>query len=510
MLTMLIADDEPVIINGLKMLIDWSQLGIEICCTCENGSDALSEILARKPDLALLDISMPGMIGIEILKALYAVQSKTKVIFISGFQDFSYAHDALSYGAVEYLLKPVKKDELLRAVQKCLPVSVDYEEPDGPSTGNGLQEAFSRAAALSPSRYLLVAVQPLGLTGRNQMEMQLIKFSFFGQLDTLCQQEKRGFAFQKGQNYFLLLTDMTEQQADDWLHEVQKKLSQRSGCSVGFVYSPATTEMNLVPTYTRPCRDVCQRYFYFEGWLPDTVLAMDRSPFAERQATPAQLHALQEEIASTFMEQDRDACSAAVDRYLDAVACAADGRADTAMYHLLVCRRIIQDRLEKTGVRCAGGSNELMDAAREAPDYRAVTRLFRQALDELYEKMAGQVRKNEHKDIRRVMDYISEHYRENLTLDVLAKHIHMNSFYFSSYFKKQVGQNFKDYLNRVRMEHAMELLLSTDKRSYEIADEVGFRDYRYFNEVFSRYYGKTPAAYRKEFLAGKGEAHENE
>ena len=200
----------------------------------------------------------------------------------------------------------------------------------------------------------------------------------------------------------------------------------------------------------------------------------------------------------------------AVDRYLDAVACAADGRADTAMYHLLVCRRIIQDRLEKTGVRCAGGSNELMDAAREAPDYRAVTRLFRQALDELYEKMAGQVRKNEHKDIRRVMDYISEHYRENLTLDVLAKHIHMNSFYFSSYFKKQVGQNFKDYLNRVRMEHAMELLLSTDKRSYEIADEVGFRDYRYFNEVFSRYYGKTPAAYRKEFLAGKGEAHENE
>lgn len=109
MLKMLIADDEPVIIRGLQMLIDWAQLGIEICATCENGADALREIFAQSPDLALLDISMPGKTGIEILKALHTAQSRTKVIFISGFQDFSYAHDALSYGAVDYLLKPVKR-----------------------------------------------------------------------------------------------------------------------------------------------------------------------------------------------------------------------------------------------------------------------------------------------------------------------------------------------------------------------------------------------------------------
>ena len=177
----------------------------------------------------------------------------------------------------------------------------------------------------------------------------------------------------------------------------------------------------------------------------------------------------------------------------------ADGRADAAVYHLLVCRRMVQGRLERSGVQCAGGSNDLLDAARQAPDYPALEALFKKSLEDLYGQMAGQVKKNEHKDIQKVMDYIAEHYCENLTLDVLAKHIHMNSFYFSSYFKKQVGQNFKDYLNRVRMEHALELLLNSDKRSYEIADEVGFRDYRYFNEVFSRYYGKTPDAYRKSF-----------
>ena len=95
----------------------------------------------------------------------------------------------------------------------------------------------------------------------------------------------------------------------------------------------------------------------------------------------------------------------------------------------------------------ARGSSDLLDAARETADYPALEALFKKSLEELYGQMAGQVKKNEHKDIQKVTDYIAAHYRENLTLEVLAKHIHMNPFYFSSYFKKQLGQNFKDYLN---------------------------------------------------------------
>ena len=418
MLKMLIADDEPVIIRGLQMLIDWAQLGIEICATCENGADALREIFAQSPDLALLDISMPGKTGIEILKALHAAQSRTRVIFISGFQDFSYARDALSYGAVDYLLKPVKKDDLLRAVEKCLPVQVDYSAPAPAADTGSYSDAFSRVAEMEPASYILAAVQPLGLNAKNAMERQLIEFSIFGQLDTLCRQTGQGTAFQKKGQCYLLLVNMTQ---------------------------------------------------------------------------------AQEAVAAGFIETDREIFNRAVESLLAAVPPITDGRADAAVYHLLVCRRMVQARLERSGVQCAGGSNDLLDAARETADYPALEALFKKSLEELYGQMAGQVRKNEHKDIQKVTDYIAAHYRENLTLEVLAKHIHMNSFYFSSYFKKQLGQNFKDYLNRVRMEHALELLLNSDKRSYEIAEEVGFKDYRYFNEVFSRYYGKTPAAYRKSF-----------
>ena len=505
MLKMLIADDEPVIIRGLQMLLDWNQMGIEICATCENGADALREIFAQSPDLALLDISMPGKTGIEILKALHAAQSRTKVIFISGFQDFSYAHNALSYGAVDYLLKPVKKDDLLRAVEKCLPVQVNHEAAAAPADSGAYSDAFGRVAEMEPTAYTLAAVQPLGLATKNAMERQLIEFSIFGQLDTLCRQTGQGTAFQRKGACYLLLINMTQPQALGWLHEARALLEQRTKCKVGFVCSPATAEMSTVPTFTAPCRDTC-RWFYFADRLPDTVLTMDAAPFGNADVSTAALHPLQEAIADSFLETDQNAFNTAVENFLSAVPPIADGRADAAVYHLLVCRRMVQEKLERSGIRCAGGSNDLLDAAREAPNYPALETLFKKSLDELYGQMAGQVKKNEHKDIQKVTDYIAEHYRENLTLEVLAKHIHMNSFYFSSYFKKQMGQNFKDYLNRVRMEHALELLLNSDMRSYEIAEEVGFKDYRYFNEVFSRYYGKTPAAYRKSFKEQSNES----
>ena len=345
MLKMLIADDEPVIIRGLQMLIDWAQLGIEICAACENGEDALREIFAQSPDLALLDISMPGKTGIEILKALHTAQSRTKVIFISGFQDFSYAHDALSYGAVDYLLKPVKKDDLLRAVEKCLPVQPDHSAPAPASDTGSYSDAFSRVAEMEPTSYILTAVQPLELNAGNTMERQLIEFSIFGQLDTLCRQTGQGTAFQKKGQCYLLLVNMTPAQATGWLHDAQALLEQRTRCKVGFVCSPATAEMSAVPTFTAPCRDAC-RWFYFADRLPDTVLAMDAPPFGEAPADTAALHPLQEAVVAGFVETDREVFNRAVENLLAAVPPITDGRADAAVYHLLVCRRMVQARLE--------------------------------------------------------------------------------------------------------------------------------------------------------------------
>ena len=497
MMTLLIADDEPVIIKGLQALIDWEELGIHICATCENGTDALRELFWQKPDIALLDISMPGKTGIEILKELNAAHSPTRVIFISGFQDFSYARDALNYGAVEYLLKPVKKDALLHAVEKCLSAQRMY--PPALTANRDLTDLFGRAASYSPASCILVACEPLGLAQKEPMEQELIRFSIFSQMDMLCNQAGCGFAFQKEKDYYLLLFNLDETQARVQLSSVQDTLIRRNGYRVGFVLSPCVEEINQVPAFISLCRDTCRRYFFFDGWLPQTILSCVSPPF---DVTPGdmQLQAAQEAVAQTFLKPGHEPYRHAVDQYLTEAAQAANGHPDAAVYLLLVCQHIVQDRLERAGIPRNGDMQTSLTAMRGALDYRSLSAVFIRWLDQCHDRITDQVQKSSQKDIRSVIEYIGLHYQEKLTLDVLARYIHMNTFYFSSYFKKHVGQNFKDYLNQVRIQHALELLLNTDKRIYEIADMVGFKEYRHFNEVFSRYYGKTPAAYRKEFL----------
>lgn len=107
MIRMILADDEPIITRGIKKLLNWKILGIEIIGEYEDGRKALEAIIRDKPEIALLDISMPGMSGVEVLQECRAMESGVSIIFISGFQDFEYAKAALQYGAVDYLLKPV-------------------------------------------------------------------------------------------------------------------------------------------------------------------------------------------------------------------------------------------------------------------------------------------------------------------------------------------------------------------------------------------------------------------
>lgn len=107
-------------------------------------------------------------------------------------------------------------------------------------------------------------------------------------------------------------------------------------------------------------------------------------------------------------------------------------------------------------------------------------------------------------EIVRIKQYIKEHYHETVTLDELADYIGMNPSYMSAFFKKETGQNYKNYLTEVRMKEAVRLLNSTDKKSYEIAEAVGYKDIKQFREKFREYYGLSPQKYRK-----KGENQES-
>lgn len=114
--TVLIADDEQNIREGLKYIVDWEALGFEICFEAANGEDALSVILKQNPSLVLLDIRMPKMYGTDIIRIAREKGYRGKFIILSGYSDFTYAQTAIRYGVDFYLTKPIDEDELLASL----------------------------------------------------------------------------------------------------------------------------------------------------------------------------------------------------------------------------------------------------------------------------------------------------------------------------------------------------------------------------------------------------------
>lgn len=119
MYRVILADDERWVTYGLTRLISWEEYGFTIVETARDGLEAIRKVREYKPDLLLTDIRMPGITGLELLERLRKEDSKTLVIFMSGYSDFSYARQALRLGAFDYLVKEVEAEELTIALERA-------------------------------------------------------------------------------------------------------------------------------------------------------------------------------------------------------------------------------------------------------------------------------------------------------------------------------------------------------------------------------------------------------
>lgn len=118
---MLVVDDEYMILEGMKYLLPYADYQVEIVHTAENAEDALAYFLSHPVDIVLTDVSMPDMTGLEMIQKMKEVAPATHFIIMSGFQEFEYAKKALVLGAMDYLVKPINKQDLARLLQ-ALPV----------------------------------------------------------------------------------------------------------------------------------------------------------------------------------------------------------------------------------------------------------------------------------------------------------------------------------------------------------------------------------------------------
>lgn len=516
----LLADDEHLIVKGLRKLIDWNALDIEIVGEATDGLTAEAMIMEYQPDLVISDIRMPGLSGLELMAHHKGGSNAPKFIFISGYEEFEYVKQALSGGAVEYLLKPVSASALEKAVRKALGLMADsstaalFRQSSVP-----LQDFFSQLTSNREIAGTDLYHSFTSLLGGKDSPL-FIGLCFGFTQESSHQLDQLPYERQLLQSFVTLNTVRDYLEHSGYGCFLRK--DERCNCMMG-IFSPgediytilrqsmdataAKTGYRLRVGMGRVCRDpedLIKTYedslrafelYYFEQ---EELLSWEGIPH-EPSVTNEDFDEAVTQVFRSIVERTGDV-EQKVDHVLDIIAdlhhnnrLASYNRAMVFtgdLCQLLYANHLLtgsfrerQDALQQILSKC----NTFGELRAQMQNY------YRELLPGVY----STVSKKNTADICRVQQFIQEHYHEELSLKALAEVACVSPHYFSAYFKTETGRNYKAYLTQVRMEKALALVLATDLKSYEIAEKVGYNNVRRFVDAFRATYKMSPADYRK-------------
>lgn len=533
MIRVLIADDEPYIRQGLKILINWEEYGFIVCGEASNGREALDLIIKNEFDLVITDIKMPKMSGIELIEYTYEnISSKIRFILLSGFYEFEYAKKAIKYEVVDYILKPVRQDELIRILENYKKKYYRLEE-DRKRLEYSDKIVFDRNLSYLISgrfdqSHLDYVVRHLA----DSANVRYISIEFDpaeSHFDSLPVEDKLS---SKNRLYDALKDFLGK----DWYHAYAETYKFEDVYGVGFIYVKKFTadkgiseKKYIQILYDTISSTISGKILLYIGQRVEDISQISESYKSVSIARTFQLFSKEKNIAFyDEIEGKMRTNRFAVDKELmDGLVRAIENN-DTEM----ICHKIdavyghfkgmatepdiIKMNLDYLLFNLISLAKELDPDSDQEEVYRMISqgaygtfairgsaKHFKEFAME-YANYLSLLRQHTFGGVLSdVEKEITENYMENLSLKLLSEKYYINSAYLGQIFKKQFGSSFKDYLNNYRIERAAELLIRTDEKIYLIADAVGFNNTDYFISKFVQIKGITPLQYRKQFFTRK-------
>lgn len=531
----IIADDEQYICRLIGALIDWEACGLEVAGYACDGNTAFQMCAELSPDFLVTDIRMPGLSGIDLIKKLYEAFPKIKVIIITGYSHFSYAHQALRYNVIDYLLKPIQKEELLHALEKGIRLiekeSVPLEEEKNPSL-KSMQEIKDNLLTMilrsggQISNFLkqehFVEKYLMKFHGKAWQLIQ-IEFILTSEENTLAVQDfledkikdivgeevkQEGIemvtALVDNSFFFLLNADPDIlKQADHVLGQVKNKLLvindilQKINFTIGV--SGICGDFHQIQECVNQCRS-CIQYKIMKG--KNKIIPYETMPAAEYEASRFIDDNFRKRFLKEIAEADGEAVSMEIDELVTLLyrfSGKIEGGVIFEIYEMLVKMFFKGIQVfDFTDFREFSQENLLQQRVY----FYSLSGAFTY-LGDIFQMLLGRSFKEKEdqntRPVRMAQLYVEEHYMQPVALEDIARHVGLNETYLSSIFKKQTGRSLIDFLTFTRVQHAKELLISHDKSINEIAEEVGFNDAKYFTKRFKKLTGVSPNEYRKLF-----------
>lgn len=512
MYDIVIVDDEPSIREGLAQLLDWESLGFTIAGAAANGKEALRLYADIRPDLMIVDIRMPGMDGMALIRELKMREADVRVLVLSGYADFEYARQAIALGVDNYLLKPVDEDELteyLGVIKQSLDAAAAKRGLEqrtarrlrgeritamlsGERTGAGAWESELASWGLSAEGYRIVLIEIRGQDGEAAHAQGLIA-------DRLAETyEKAGSAvvFRAGSQVGLLFGESRLRDSERRkLMTALGEWSERLGCSVFAAAGDGVAAAADIPRSYGTAKQRLQRRFFYDGadFIDEETAGRLPAP-STRPIDPESLLPLTEQLYLTVSSGNVFSVAPLVEEIGERLLSGGEGEASLKARFVQLLTRL----LEKLSVRDAAARD-----ASAAYDKKLLeineARGYDSMLTQISGLLADLARRADdgggERQIQKMKQLIDSHYPDNLKLEKLAAAFNYNSAYLGKLFKTVTGDSFNTYLDKVRISRAKQLLQAGFK-VYEVAERVGYTNPDYFHAKFRKYEGLSPTAYR--------------
>lgn len=523
MLKVIIADDEPVIMRGLKKIIPWEDYGITVIDEAGNGQELWEKVKAQCPDMVVSDICMPGMTGLEFMRRLKDENMATQVIFISGYQRFDYVQEAIRLGAVDYLLKPVLKGAMEEAVEKALQRFQNQERLKlFREEKNELQELVSKMNANSEyapgelyESFLRMGIDIKGklfvcvcfyltketekrLKSEQYGKMELMKFSVFNRIQRFFRECRKGFPMKRDNECLKILCVLEPLDREVFLEKYVNAAMEETEAEMGVELRAGVGSFSDRPAKLEYLYNSGKFAYEMRYFLEQRIICADNihktfaSSFEEYEELSRKILNSLVTRTGNVMEDFRDC--------IDLVRNLHYGNRYAVINRCILFAGNLYESLKEYGAVTDEAETQLvefMEKLRTADTFTDLREIFLYYYEGLTERIQANRGMWDHPAIAVVVEYIRTNYGKDINMQKMADLACVNPIYFSALFKKTTGKGFKEFLTDVRMEAAKKLVITTDMKTYAIAEKVGYQNPRQFTERFRQYYGCSPSEYKR-------------
>ncbi|WP_312370177.1 response regulator transcription factor [Lachnoclostridium sp.] len=527
MYKLVIADDEKIIRQGLKNVVDWEKIGFEIIEIFSDGQEVIEYLEYMMPDLILTDIKMNHVSGMEVAKYVFEQQLPCKVVLISGYQEFDLALQGIKYGVMDYLLKPSNVENISKTFIK-IKEELDQKHKEK-EKAQADKERIDEVLPLLEDHFfsdLILGVADSEEYIKNRMNILYpeidIEHSFCLLVD-ICIQDYEKFMEEIWQyNY-----DQFEINISNFLRIYDKDISFHlvyKSNNIIELFGIVTKQVNKEQIESL-CHDSIEKLLLelkanFKFHASYQIRQIYSNIYQIRNFWEGLLKDDSDEAIQQHLQEQKKLIMSNITL----------GNIVTAqkIFHnvldvlnvkpVLYRNNMVIDILSTMHTIIKEVNDKLSNSLQNYFNYSVILSFsngddLKSYCNRIFDRIKLAEEKKEYYDanslISKAKTYIMENINRDISQEEVANQLFICSAYLSRLFKKQTGENFSQYVTRMKVEKAIELLKDPQYKTYQVSEALGYKTPRYFSRIFRMQTGMNPSEYRGKVLRLGEEYDEN-